>query len=450
MNQIHILATDKFKVVSKALPQEFQFQTLTKLYQPFIGETAVALYMSLIAEIQTGDWNQLPEWNHEQFLVRLGINIQQFTTAKEKLEAVGLIRTQFNAQKHCFLYEMLPAKSGSAFFEDSVLSGLLMEYVGEQQFAQLLNFFEGNHWNRHAFQDVSKKFTDVFRVKGSSSVTDVPVQSTPVADLKMKLNVQLLKQLLTKTFVNQQSVAQNLQTVNTVAVMYGLDEVQLVRLLEEAVDVNHQDDVNWNRFRALASQQYEFTMKPGKSDDSDSNVEIQQPSQPVRTADQDLIAACEQYAPMEFLTALKDEQGQTVTHEEQITIQRAVEAQRLAPAVINVLTHYMLVNENMDSLNQKYFERTANNWLKNKVNTPEKAIAYVREWQKKRQQPQQASRYARRSQYAEKLPAWAQKKKNQSTIKNQNQTKGQSANVNQDISRLMQRINQKTPKGDER
>ena len=448
MNQIHILATDKFKVVSKALPQEFQFQTLTKLYQPFIGETAVALYMSLIAEIQTGDWDQLPEWNHEQFLVRLGINIQQFTTAKEKLEAVGLMRTQFNAQKHCFLYEMLPAKSGSAFFEDSVLSGLLMEYVGEQQFAQLLNFFEGNHWNRHAFQDVSKKLTDVFRVKGSSSVTNAPVQSTPVADLKMKLNVQLLKQLLTKTFVNQQSVAQNLQTVNTVAVMYGLDEVQLVRLLEEAVDINHQDDVNWNRFRALASQQYEFTMKPGKSDDSDSNVEIQQPSQPVRTVDQDLITACEQYAPMEFLTALKDEQGQTVTHEEQITIQRAVEAQRLAPAVINVLTHYMLVNENMDSLNQKYFERTANNWLKNKVNTPEKAIAYVREWQKKRQQPQHASRYARRSQYAEKLPAWAQKKENQSTIKNQ--TKDQSVNVNQDISRLMQRINQKTPKGDER
>ena len=448
MNQIHILATDKFKVVSKALPQEFQFQTLTKLYQPFIGEKAVALYMSLIAEVQTGDWDQLPEWNHEQFLVRLGINVQQFTAAKEKLEAVGLMRTHFNAQKHCFLYEMLPAKSGSAFFEDQVLSGLLMEYVGEQQFAQLLNFFEGNHWNRHSFQDVSKKLTDVFRVKDASSVTDAPVQSTPVADLKMKLNVQLLKQLLTKTFVNQQSVAQNLQTVNTVAVMYGLDEVQLVRLLEEAVDVNHQDDVNWNRFRALASQQYEFTMKPGKSDDSDSNVEIQQPSQPVRTVDQDLIAACEQYAPMEFLTALKDEQGQTVTHEEQITIQRAVEAQRLAPAVINVLTHYMLVNENMDSLNQKYFERTANNWLKNKVNTPEKAIAYVREWQKKRQQPQHASRYARRSQYAEKLPAWAQKKENQSTIKNQ--TKDQSVNVNQDISRLMQRINQKTPKGDER
>ncbi|KRM53333.1 DnaD domain protein [Ligilactobacillus araffinosus] len=450
MNQIHILATDKFKVVSKALPQEFQFQTLTKLYQSFIGATAVALYASLTAEVQTGDWDQLPEWNHEQFLVRLGINIQQFTTAKEKLEAVGLMRTQFNAQKHCFLYEMLPAKSGSAFFEDQVLSSLLMEYVGEQQFAQLLNSFEGNHWNRHAFRDVSKKLTDVFRIKGQPSVTVASVKAAPVADLKMKINVQLLKQLLTKTFVNQQSVAQNLQTVNTVAVMYGLDEVQIVRLLEEAVDVNHQDDVNWNRFRALASQQYEFTMKPAKNDDSNFDTEIQQSSHLVNTADQELINACQQYAPMEFLTALKDEQGQTVTHEEQITIQRAVEAQRLAPAVINVLTHYMLVNENMDSLNQKYFERTANNWLKNKIDTPEKAIAYVREWQKKRQRPQQTSRYARRSQYAEKLPAWAQKKKNQLTVKDQNQPKDQSVNVNQDISRLMQRINHKTPKGDER
>lgn len=450
MNQIHILATDKFKVVSKALPQEFQFQTLTKLYQPFIGATAVALYTSLTAEIQAGDWNQLPEWNHEQFLVRLGINLQQFTAAKEKLEAVGLVRTQFNSQTHCFLYEMLPGKSGSAFFEDQVLSGLLMEYVGEQQFAQLLNFFEGNHWNQHAFHDVSKKLTDIFRVKGQSSVTGVPAQITPVADLKMKVNVQLLKQLLAKTFVNQQSVAQNLQIVNTVAVMYGLDEVQLVRLLEEAVDVNHQDEVNWNRFRALASQQYEFTMKPIKNSDSDADTEIQQSSRPVNTADQELINACQQYAPMEFLTALKDEQGQTVTHEEQITIQRAVEAQRLAPAVINVLTHYMLVNENMDSLNQKYFERTANNWLKNKINTPEKAIVYVREWQKKRQQSQQLSRYARRSQYTEKLPAWAQKKKGQSLVKDQSQSKDKSVNVNRDISRLMQRINQKTSKGDER
>lgn len=446
MNQIHILATDKFKVVSKALPQEFQFQTITKLYQPFIGAIAVALYTSLTAEIQTGDWDELPEWNHEQFLVRLGINVQEFVVAKEKLEAVGLIRTHFNSQKHCFLYEMIPAKSGSAFFEDQILSGLLMEYVGEQQFAELLNFFEGNHWNRHAFHNVSKKLTDVFQVKDQPLVTIAPVQSTPVANLKMKINVQLLKQLLTKTFVNQQSVAQNLQVVNTVAVMYGLDEVQLVRLLEEAVDVNHQDDVNWNRFKALASQQYEFTMKPVKTDDSSSNDEIRQSSQPVNAADQDLINACQQYAPMEFLASLKDEQGQTVTHEEQITIQRAVEAQRLAPAVINVLTHYMLVNENMDSLNQKYFERTANNWLKNKIDTPEKAIVYVREWQKqkKRQQP----RYVRRSQYAEKLPAWAHEKKNQLAVKNH--LKNKSENVNQDISQLMQRINQKTAKGDER
>lgn len=446
MNQVNILATDKFKIVSKALPQEFHFQTLTKLYQPFIGATAVALYTSMTAEVQPGDWNQLQEWNHEQFLIRLGINMQQFINAKEKLEAVGLLRTQFDRKQHYFLYEVFPAKSGNAFFEDPILSGLLMEYVGEQQFAQLLNFFEGNHWNQHAFQDISKKLTSVFQVqiKEKSPVTVKLDHSKPVANLGVKIDVQLLKQLLTKTFVNQQSVAQNLQIINTVAVMYGLDEVQLVRLLEEAVDVSHQDCVNWNRFRALASQQYEFVMKPKKNFTSSKLEESNQ--QPVKKADENLINACKQYAPMEFLTTLKDEQGQTVTHEEQITIQRAVEAQKLDPAVINVLVHYMLVNENMDSLNQKYFERTANNWLKNKVNTPEKAIAYVREWQKDHQNPQKNSRYYHhQSQYTEKLPTWAKEKFNSSSTETQNQSK----NETQDISRLMQRINQKTPKGDE-
>lgn len=448
MNQINLLATDKFKIVSKALPQEFQFQTVTKLYQPFIGSSAVALYMSFVSELQNGNLNTLPEWNHEQFLIRLGINMQEFLAAKAKLEAVKLIRTKIDSKKHIFLYELIPAKSGDAFFEDSVLSGLLMEYVGEQQFAQLLNFFEGNHWNDNQFQDISQNFLNVFHSKnGEKGVQNISTE--PITSFKMQLDVQLLKELLSKTFVNQQSVSQNLELINTVAVMYGLDEVQIVRLLEEAVDVNRQDKINWNHFQAIASQQYQFAMKTqSDSDKTSQNTQIDpQPQTKPQTSSEDaaLIEACNQYAPMEFLMALKDEQGQTVTREEQITIQRAVEAQRLAPAVINVLIHYMLVNENMDSLNQKYFERTANNWLKNKVDSPEKAIQYVRKWQKQRKKlrsnSSQGGRYSRK-QFTEKLPQWAQNNSNKENTSSQQ-------GVNQDISRLMQRINQKTPKGDD-
>lgn len=441
MNQTNILATDKFKIVSKSLPQEFQFQTLTKLYQPFIGAIGVALYESLVSELQNGDLGQLPEWNHEQFLVKLGISMHQFMHAKEKLEAVQLLRTKLNVKKHIFLYELIPAKSGAAFFDDQILSGLLMEYVGEQQFAQLLNFFEGNHWDDHNFRDISKSLVDTFRIKHSASSQIKQKQNHPIASFDIQINVQLLKQLLSQTFVNLHSVSQNLQIVNTVAVMYGLDEVQLVRLLEEAVDINHHDGVNWNHFRALASQQYQFAQNVNtttKSDDKNTTSTI-------ASVNEGLIKACRHYAPMEFLASLKEELGQSITQEERITIQHAVADHLLAPAVINVLVHYMLVNEEMDSLNQKYFERTANNWLKNKVNTPEKAIMYVHRWEKEHQKLQRGSNYFSKKQYTEKLPTWAQGQSQKAMKVSSN-----NSEVNQDISRLMQRINSRTSKGGHR
>lgn len=441
MNQVNILATDKFKIVSKSLPQEFQFQTLTKLYQPFIGATGIALYESLVSELQNGDFSELPEWNHEQFLVRLGISMSQFLTAKDKLEAVQLLHTKLNIKKRIFLYELVPVKSGAAFFDDQVLSGLLMEYVGEQQFAQLLNFFEGNHWNDQNFQDISKSLVDTFHIKHPVSSQIKRSASHQVAKFDIQINVQLLKQLLSKTFVNENCVSRNLQTVNTVAVMYGLDEVQLVRLLEEAVDINHHDGVNWNHFRALASQQYQFARKQAIDTSVKSNG--QKNAAPTSLINKGLIDACNHYAPMEFLASLKEELGQTVTQEERITIQHAVADHLLAPAVINVLVHYMLVNEEMSSLNQKYFERTANNWLKNKVDTPEKAIAYVHQWEKEHQKVQHESYRFSKNRYTEKLPNWAQGQSQPQQIT----PSVSDSQVNQDISRLMQRINSKTSKG---
>lgn len=49
-----------------------------------------------------------------------------------------------------------------------------------------------------------------------------------------------------------------------------------------------------------------------------------------------------------------------------------------------------------------------------------------------------------------KIAGMGAEEKGRSAGKDQNQSQDRSANVNQDISRLMQRINQKTPKGDER
>ncbi|MGX5377356.1 DnaD domain protein [Ligilactobacillus sp. LYQ135] len=443
---VKLLPTDSFKVVSKATPEAFHFQALTQLYQPFIGSTGVSLYMTLAAKIQLNDFDNLPTFTIKQLLITLSINLSQFEEAKKKLEAVGLIKTycKNDPANKLYLYELIPCLDGRNFFDDPLLSSMLMEYVGEYEFTSLLSQYEGNRWNEVQFKETTHRFNEVFQNK-NTNVTSVNFQVKKRISnvLNANLDYKLLKQLLEKTFVNVKEVSSNLATVNTIAVMYGLDEFQILRLLEDSVDVV-QNTVNWRTFKSLAAKRFEFELVNSKSTGKETKA-VANPK--LSASDQALVASCEQYSPMEFLNALKEEQGSSITHEERITISSAVQNNRLNSAVINVLTHYMLVDQGMSSLNQKYFERTANDWLKNQIKTPQQAIEYVRQWKEKKKKQsfsRSNNRYGKQTQFNEKMPSWAAK--SSSTASENTST----PNKIQDIQQLMQKINDKTKKRGDR
>lgn len=451
----NILATDFFKVVSKSTPSDFNFETLTQLYQPFIGAVSIALYTTLASILEVGNYSQLKAYQHEQIMITLGISLPDLNDALKKLEAVGLLRSYRDKNdEQNVLYELIPAKNGYDFFDDDLLSGLLMRYVGQQRFAALLEFFEGNHWQSQKFEETTHEFSEVFRVNNLSqnNVDTSSKKKIQLADkLPKTLDYDLLKSLLQRSFVNEQDVFENIRKVNVIAVMYGLDEIQIVKLLEDAMDVVH-NKINWQSFGNLAAQNFEFNLKPDmdtaqkneKSDDR--NVQNTQ----TNDAKETLLMTFKEYAPMEFLAAIKHEQEiESISNEERITISKAVNDGKLPPAVINVLIHYMLVDQGMSSLNRKYFETTSLDWIKHKIKTPEEAIDYAINWQKEHSKKNVKTSYnihnsRKRKPFIEKMPYWANKNKDAND--NADVSEKDSENLNQDIQQLMREINSDFPK----
>lgn len=438
----NLLATDQYKVVSRSSFQDFHFETLTQLYQPFIGTASVSLYTTLVSQLETGNFQQITATQHEQLLITLGINLSEFIDAIKRLEAVALLKSYRKLDDTLMVYELLPAKDGQSFFNDELLSSMLLQYVGDQRFALLVEKFEGNHWSKNEFKELTHSFADVFEkqnLKTSESSLRVSQNDSKKIVIPEKLDYQFMKKILQNSFVNVQDVTKNLETINTIAMMYGLDEMQVVKLIEESFDVAH-DRVNWLAFRKLASQKYEFILKnPSMHSDSRGNEN--------KTVEADnfngneekiLFQAFQEYAPMEFLSALKEEQGMpSISNEERITISKAVSDGGLPLAVINVLIHYMLVDQQMSSINQKYFEKTALDWMKQKIKTPQQAINYILKRQAGMRKKSTKFQSKGRKPIVEKLPDWAKKQSNEE----KSQNISNSEEINQDIKRLMKKIN---------
>ena len=92
----NLLPTDQYKVVSKAVLQDFHFETVSQLYQPFIGATSTSLFLNLSSQLGVGDYNQLTNNLIEDLLITLDINIDDLRESLKKLEAVNLIHTYVN------------------------------------------------------------------------------------------------------------------------------------------------------------------------------------------------------------------------------------------------------------------------------------------------------------------------------------------------------------------
>ena len=394
------------EMVSQALP----------LYQPLMGVSAYGVYAFLSANV---DYKPLLSKRkaHKELLVNLGVDLPTFYEARIKLEALGLLKTymQEDSLGKLYIYEVQQPLMGQSFFTDDLMAALLLETVGQRQFEQLERKYNPKQLNHPQAVEITKNLLEVYKLTQTDNLYTPKVigeqkvaTSKVVANLEDDLDKQFLQQLLTKSFINAQVLVEHYDALKTVHLLYGLDELQIVHLLEQAANVQ-TGQVDLMKFKQLASQQFESRLNLKATAAKEVAPSAKVDNSGMTTEDLQLIAACRAYLPLEFLEKLKADMGTFATKNERYLVQNLVERQSLPNAVINILIHYLLSDQNKPYFGSN-FESIAADWAKKQISNPEDAIRQVRSFYQRKDKQAKQTKFQpvkRRVIQKESLPAWA-------------------------------------------
>ncbi|GBG95638.1 replicative DNA helicase [Ligilactobacillus salitolerans] len=417
---------DGFVVVANHTPGGQELRALMDLYVPMMGSQAYGTYVLLSRYGKTHP-NLVKRSMNKELLLALSVGMRDFLEAREKLEGLGLLRTFEKKDRlgKLNLYYLQAPLLGTDFFKDDLLSTLLLETVGQGPFRKLREEYCPPEFKVEGSTEVTHSFLEVFPIQRSTLLKNAASKPLPKNEEQAQqliernngsLDLKFFRQLLAKSFVPEQEALKNMDAIQTLHLLYGLDELQLVRLLEEAIDIN-SNKLNVKYLKLLAHNSFEFQMK---SDQQESKQAAQLGSKNASEQssgaqpDRELLEACKSFAPMEFLQALKNQTNNFPTKAENYMVSNLVKQRTLPNQVINVLIHYYLGDRGYAEMRQDYFEGTAARWSQKGIKTAEEAMAAVRN--SVAENAQKKTNYSKKSNYRskrpvvqkEQLPDWAQ------------------------------------------
>ncbi|MDO1605611.1 DnaD domain protein [Lactobacillus sp. YT155] len=361
---------------------DVQTKELIDLYQPIVGPVGIGLYLLLNNEAEQ---QQLisERQNHAHLLGLLDCDAPNFYSARIKLEALGLIKTYQKEDQlgQYFIYELLSSISAVDFFNDSLLSVLLLEKIGQSDFKKLSEKYENQSNVLQNSEDITKTFLEVFEVgknelletpeviKEAQAKMTVPKKNKPqIKNVENVFDWTFLAQLVTQYGITQQEIEKKEDQLYELQVFYGLDELELSMLIAKAVNtIDNTIDVK--KVARAAQQKYENSTNITQRAVVNTNA---------GQSDNPIINKANELIPSEFL-AYKKRQSNGFVGSSETRVLRNLQNRHILPnSVINILIDYVL--QNSPTLAQGLVETVANDWSQNKVATPEDALKRINDF----------------------------------------------------------------------
>ncbi|MCF6092977.1 DnaD domain protein [Microaerobacter geothermalis] len=389
---------DQYIVKTKRPISISEIGFVSHLYQPIIGHTAFSLYLALYFEIKEEHYS--PEYGLHRYLIStLSIPLHQVIQARYLLEAVGLLKTyQLKDQEEntYWEYEIYPPLSPYAFFSSDVLSIILLNRVGKERYKRIRQRYL-NKQSQAIFkerQEITRSFNDVF---SSLSPTElIPQQESkqfllqldkqaPLAPLEevtgneLSLNDQVLDISFIKHAVPDsirvQLNKQVVEELKQISFLYQLNEVQLIRFLQDPTIYSPKDELNLDKLRQNLKAWYRKTfggIPPQITEKEAASF---------RTETKDL---SKEEAHMETLKTISPlrlmelhQKGGKVAQPDVGLLESLLIDFKLAPEVVNVLIEYVMITNDY-KLPRNLVEKIAAHWKRNNIQTVTEALQMAR------------------------------------------------------------------------
>ncbi len=409
-----LLPADTYIVVNKTILSQEDRKKITMLYQPIIGHTATSLYFTLIDDLEKQEFMS-GELTHHHLVSTMKIKLPDIIIAREKLEAVGLLKTYFKEESvNNYIYALYSPLTVSSFFNHPVLSVVLYNNLGKKEFDKLINYFKLPKINLKEYKDITANFSSIFSITpGNALIDSEDIVEKNIGKIKIdeKIDFDLLISSIPKSLVNEKCFSEDIKNlINSLAFTYNIDDLNMQGLVRNSLNEKGLIDKDELVKSARNFYQYDNAGKLPTLVYSKQPDYLKSPSGDTSKRAR-MIYTFENVTPYDYLKS-KYKHGEPTMGELQI-IEELMTKQKLKPGVVNVLISYVLkINNN--KFTKKYVDAIAAQWCRLNIETVEDAMAIAEKEHKKNKKMMEKTTTSTKSNSKDKekeenLPSWFEK-----------------------------------------
>ena len=372
---MNLLPADTYIVKNATILNNESRFVLIKLYQPIIGSVAINLYFTLWSNL---DASQIisTEYTHHSLMAEMRIKLEDILEAREKLEAIGLLKTYLKKGNiNNYVYELYSPLEPDEFIDNPILVTTLISNIGKIEYERILNIFKIPTMSLKEYTDVSSSFSDTFEVTNDLEIGDTKnIRRVKQVDLVVdeKIDLNGLLSLIPSEILNHRLITNDTRSlVYKLSYIYNLDEDELSELIRNSV--NEKKIIDKDLLRKNCHNYYTFehqNMTPSLIYKKQPEYLRNKAGDGTRKSKQ--IYTFETVSPYEFLTGKN--KGIKPSKHDLLLIETLMVDYDLPPGVVNVLIDYVLrINDN--KLTKNFILSIASQWKRSGIKTVPEAMA---------------------------------------------------------------------------
>lgn len=383
MKNLTLLPADQYIVVNKTVFYEEDRRLLTMLYQPIIGYSAVSLYLSLIDDLDSSE-RMSGDLNHHHLMAMMQLRLEDILVAREKLEAVGLLKTYMKkGNVNHYVYLLYSPISANEFFNHPILNIVLYNNIGKKEYDKRLEFFKVPKINLKDYEDISSNFNDVFEsssLKPFEAIDSIETKNKAKITLRPEIDFNLLISSIPDSMVSSRCFTEDVkELIQSLAFIYHIDTQNMQSLVRSYI--NEKGLIDRAELRKSARNFYQFE----HIGNLPTLIYQKQPDYLKKPAGDTskwakMVYTFENTSPYDYLKSKY--QGAEPTKRDLKLIEDLMIEQKLSSGVVNVLISYAL-KVNNQKLNRSYLETIAGQWKRLKIETVEEAMRFTEKEYKK-------------------------------------------------------------------
>ena len=420
MKNISILPADTYVVVNKTVIREDDRRLLTMLYQPIIGYTAVSLYFTFVDDLD--ELNRIStDLNHHHLMSIMQLRLEDIIIAREKLEAVGLLKTYLKkGNVNNYVYLLYSPISANEFFNHPILNVVLYNNIGKREYLKRQEMFKVPRVRLTDYEDVSHKFNEVFKssnLKPFEVIEDIEKREEGTIILDDMIDFNLLIASIPSGLVSNRCFNEDIKRlINNLALVYNIDTERMSGLVRASL--NEKGLIDKALLRKNCRNYYSFE-NVGNLPTLVYQTQPDYLKKPVGDNSKwaKMVYTFENTSPYDYLRSKY--KGAEPTKRDLQLIEELMIDQKLSAGVVNVLISYAL-KVNNQKLNRNYLETIAGQWKRLNIETVEEAMKLTEKEYKKMKKiattTTKSKTVVKKNSKEEILPDWFDKEVDASSV----------------------------------